>query len=59
MFSRIVSVPIFNEVPVTILNAYILILRRIRKSELIRQIIASHLCTTVGGHQCRKEWRKL
>ena len=30
-----------------------------RKGVLRRRIIVSHLCTTVGGQQFRKEWRKL
>ena len=30
-----------------------------RKGELIRLLIASYLCTAVGGQQFRKEWRKL
>ena len=40
-------------------QAYILIPRHIRKDVLIRQIIASHLCTAIGGHQFRKESTKL
>ena len=40
-----------NEVPVTILQAYISIPRHIRKGVLIRRIIASQLCTVVGGQQ--------
>ena len=35
------------------------ILRHIRKSVLIRRIIALHLCTAVGGQQFRKESKKL
>ena len=51
---------ITNEVPEpeTFLYAYILIPRHIRKGVLIRRIIASHLCTTVGGQQFRIEWKK-
>ena len=52
MFSR-------NEVPVTILKAYIPIPRHILKGVLIRRIIGSHLCTPVGGQQFYKESRKL
>ena len=48
-----------NEVPVTILQACIPIPRQIRKGVLIRRIITLHLCTAVGGHQSRKEWKKL
>ena len=50
---------IANEAPVTILQAYISLSRRIRKSVLIRRNIASDLChTAVGCQQFRKEWRK-
>ena len=59
MFSRIAQVIIANEVPVTILSAYIPISRRIRKGVLIWRIIASHLCTTVGRQQFREKSRKL
>ena len=55
----LLRVIITNEVPVTILQVYILIRRHIRKGVLIRLIIASHLCTADGGQQFRKEWRKL
>ena len=40
-------------------KAYTTIPRHIRNGVLIRQNIASHLCTAVGGQQFRKEWRKL
>ena len=59
MFSRIVQVIITNEVAVTILQAYIPISRHIHKGVLIRRIIASHLCTTVGRQQFCDESRKL
>ena len=50
---------ITNAVPVTILLAYIPIPRHIRNSVLIRRIIASHLCTVVGGQRFCKESKKL
>ena len=53
------QVIITNEVPVTILSAYIPIPQRIRKGVLIRRIIVSHLCTAVGGQQFREESKKL
>ena len=61
MFSRLVSVIITNEVPLTILQAYIPIPRQIRKCMLIRRIVALLLYTAVivGGQQFRKQWRKL
>ena len=40
-----------NEVPVTILQAYIFLSRHIRKSVLIRRNIASELCDTAVGCQ--------
>ena len=50
---------ITNEVPVTILQAYISLSRHIRKSVLIRRNIASDLHdTAVGCQQLRKESRK-
>ena len=55
----LLRVTITNAVPVTILKAYIPIPQYIRKGELIRLIIASHLCAAVGGQQFRKEWRKI
>ena len=49
---------ITNEVPVTILSAFISIPLHIRNGVLIRQIIASYLCTAVSGpQQYCKEWK--
>ena len=46
-------------VPVTILQAYIILSRHIRKGVLIRQNIASDLCdTAVGCQQFRKKSKK-
>ena len=58
MFSRFVLGMITNEIPVTILYAYISLPRHIRKGELISRIIASHLCTAVGCQQFCKESSK-
>ena len=49
---------ITNEVPPTILQAYMSLPRHIRKGVLIRRNIASHLFTAVGCQQFRKESRK-
>ena len=49
----LLQIIITNEVPLMILQAYISIPRHIRKGELIRLIIASHLGTAVGGQQFR------
>ena len=50
---------ITNEVPITILLAYVSLSRHIRKGMLIRRNIASDLCdTAVGCQQFRKESRK-
>ena len=57
--SRIVHVIITNEVPVTILQAYIFLSRHIRKGVLIRRNIVSDLCdAAVGYQQFHKESRK-
>ena len=50
---------ITNEVPVTILQAYISLSRCIRKGVLIKRNIASDLCdTAIGCQQFRKELGK-
>ena len=46
MYHVLFHVIITNEVPVTILQAYISISRRIRKGVLIRRNIASDICDT-------------
>ena len=43
-FHVLFQVIITNEVPVSILHAYIPIPRHIRKGVFIRRVIASHLC---------------
>ena len=59
MYHVLFYVIITNEVPVTILQACISLLRHIRKGVLIRRNIASDLCyTAVGCQQFRKESRK-
>ena len=58
-FYVLFQVIITNEVPETILYAYIPIPRYIRKGVLIRRILTSHLCTAVGGQQFQKESQKL
>ena len=59
-FSSIVSIQVIitNEVPVTILQACMSLLRHIRKWVLLRQNIASHLFSAVGCQQFRKDLRK-
>ena len=50
---------ITNEIPVTILQAYISLSRHIRIGALIRRNIASDLCdTAIGCQQFRKQPRK-
>ena len=53
------QVIITNEVPITILSAYIPTLQHIRKGVLIRRIIVSHLCTAVVAQQFHEESKKL
>ena len=53
------QVIITNEIPVTLLQAYIPIPRHFRKSVLIRRIIGSRLCKAVVGQQFSKRSRKL
>ena len=58
-FRLLFYVIITNEVPVTILQAYLSLSRHIRKGVLIRQNIAPDLYgTAVGCQQFRKESRK-
>ena len=49
---------ITNEVPITILQAYLSLPRHIRKGIML-MIITSDLCTAAGCQQFRKESRKL
>ena len=49
---------ITNEVPATILQAYISVSGRIRKDVLRRRIIGPYLGTAVGCQQFHKESRK-
>ena len=57
-FHVLFHVVITNEVPVTILQAYMSLPRHILKGVLINTDIASELCTAVGGQQFRKISRK-
>ena len=58
-FHELFQVIITNEIPVTLLKAFIPIARHIRKGVLIRRIIGSRLCKAVGGQQFCKQSRKL
>ena len=58
-FHVLFQVIITNKIPVMLVQSYIPILRHIRKVVLIRRIIGSHLCKTVGGQQFCKQSRKL
>ena len=59
MYHVLFHVILTNELPVTILQAYISLSRHTRKGMLIRRNIASNLCDiAVGWQQFRKESRK-
>ena len=57
-FQVLFHVMITNEVSATILQAYISLLRHIRKGMVIRWIITSHLCAAVGCQQFFKYTQK-
>ena len=56
-FHVLLQAIITNEVPVTILQAYISLPRHIRKGALIRRFLASHICTAVDCQEFRKASR--
>ena len=58
MFHVLFHAIITNEVPVTILQAYMSLPRHIRNGMLIRQNIVTDLCTAGGSQQFCKESRK-